>query len=156
MRLSYGFLVLFFFSGALWAGDTVYVGGERHTLTTQDFGNPTPDSKGLTRYLANLNVVGDQGRELIFDIDVRVSGNGVLNPDFGFYYYKVSLLAGCNGTYIGIDDSEGYLMEDTGVMKVFINKRATFAQPCEKLTLLAVSWMENSELELNVAITEAF
>ena len=138
------------------AADTVYVGGERHTMDISDFTDPSPGSADLTRYLANLNVVGDRGRELIFDLDISLSGNGVFQSDFNLYKYKGSLLVGCNGTYVGIDDSEAYLFEAEGEVKMFVNKRATFIEPCQKLTIMAVSWFDTQAIDMNVAITEAF
>ncbi|WDD99075.1 hypothetical protein [Thalassomonas actiniarum] len=57
-------------SGAPAAAGTVYIGGTLHTLSKSDFvasGN---------NYSAYIDVIGDYGQELIFDIDGIVGGQG--------------------------------------------------------------------------------
>jgi len=55
---------------AVAAADTLYVGGTLHTLAKSDF------TRSGNNYTAYIDVLGDNGQELIFDIDGTVGGQG--------------------------------------------------------------------------------
>ncbi|WP_281559076.1 hypothetical protein [Thalassomonas sp. RHCl1] len=57
------------FSGRSLA-DTVYVNGTLHTLSKSDF------AQSGDNYTAYIDVIGDYGQQLIFDIDAIVGGDG--------------------------------------------------------------------------------
>ncbi|WDE05406.1 hypothetical protein SG34_000185 [Thalassomonas viridans] len=157
MKISLFLLGLVLFAGEVAAGDVVYVNGARHSLETSDFTDPTPGSIGVQRYYKNLEVIGGEaGGELIFDIDLRVNGGGVYNSQLPMYHYKVNLMALCNSTFVGTDNAEAYLFEANSEMKLFTNRLVTFGSGCNKVTLMATVWMEDSELELNISIAEPF
>ncbi|WDD99076.1 hypothetical protein [Thalassomonas actiniarum] len=50
--------------------DTVYVNGTLHTLSKSDF------AQSGDNYTAYIDVIGDYGQQLIFDIDAIVGGDG--------------------------------------------------------------------------------
>lgn len=157
MKIILFLLSFFFFSSEVIAGDVVYVNGDRHSLETSDFTDPTPGSVGVQRYYKNLEVIGGEaGGELIFDIDLRVNGAGIHNSQLSMYHYKVNLMALCNSTFVGTDNTEAYLFEANSEMKLFTNRLVTFGSGCNKVTLMATIWMEDSELELNISIAERF
>ncbi|WDE05413.1 hypothetical protein SG34_000220 [Thalassomonas viridans] len=57
------------FSGMA-AADTLYVGGTLHTLAKSDF------VQSGNNYTAYIDVIGDHGQQLVFDIDGTVGGQG--------------------------------------------------------------------------------
>jgi len=71
MKLVNTFLLisLAVFSGRTLA-DTVYVNGTLHTLAKSDF------VQSGNNYTAYIDVIGDYGQQLIFDIDAVVGGDG--------------------------------------------------------------------------------
>ena len=100
--------------------DTAYVGGTFTRLDINDF------TRSGNHYVTTVDVVGDNGQQLIFDIDGTVSGygkqdtqlihiclqrgpNGVCyEPDIRVIYdddfrYMVELKLTCNGIAIGSD-----------------------------------------------------
>ncbi|WDD99070.1 hypothetical protein [Thalassomonas actiniarum] len=103
--------------------DTVYVGGTMHTLSKADF------SQSGNNYTANIDVIGDYGQELIFNVDAIVAGKGVQDvtrewrcllprnaqpweycaePDWLITYdqdfrYQAEMKITCNGIAIGSD-----------------------------------------------------
>lgn len=52
--------------------DTIYINGTRHTLDKADF------QQSGNKYVAYLDVVGDGGQNIIFDLDAIVTGKGKL------------------------------------------------------------------------------
>ncbi|WDE05418.1 hypothetical protein SG34_000245 [Thalassomonas viridans] len=115
-------LLLPVFSSAALA-DTVYVGGTMHTLNKADF------SQSGNNYTANIDVIGDYGQELIFNVDAKVAGKGAQDvhrewrcllprnaqpgqwcaePDWLITYdqdfrYQVEMKITCSGIAIGSD-----------------------------------------------------
>ncbi|WDD99073.1 hypothetical protein [Thalassomonas actiniarum] len=56
--------------------DTLYVGGTLHTLAKSDF------VQSGDNYTAYIDVIGDNGQQLIFDIDGIVGGEGYQNISY--------------------------------------------------------------------------
>jgi len=114
-------LLLPVFSAA--AAETVYVGGTMHSLSKADF------SQSGNNYTATLDVIGDYGQQLIFNVDARVGGKGIQDvnrewrcllprnaqpweycaePDWLITYdqdfrYQVQMKVTCSGIAIGSD-----------------------------------------------------
>ncbi|WP_444924249.1 hypothetical protein ACJJH9_02995 [Microbulbifer sp. DLAB2-AF] len=68
------------FASSLTGADYVYVNGTRITLSDESFVNI-----GGQKYVATVPVEGDVGRDLIFDIDAKIKGDGYY--DLGFKCY---------------------------------------------------------------------
>ncbi|WDE05398.1 hypothetical protein SG34_000145 [Thalassomonas viridans] len=95
--------------------DAVYISGIKHTLTLADFQHSGED------YLANINVIGDSGQNLLFDVDAVVIGDGyqeekevcfTYHPDDppcsesyirNAFSFAVDLQVSCSGINIGMD-----------------------------------------------------
>lgn len=83
LAIFISFFTLFFTAEGVANDSVIYVSGVKHTITQQEFVGNIYGSV----YTAKIPVSGDNGQQLIFDIDARISGNGAL--DTGFECHKM-------------------------------------------------------------------
>lgn len=106
---------LFLSQHVLAFADAVYISGIKHTLTSADFQRSGDD------YIAHIDVIGDTGQNLLFDVDAVVIGDGYqeekevcfnYHPDEppcsesyirNAFNYAVDLQVTCSGINIGMD-----------------------------------------------------
>ncbi|WP_281559080.1 hypothetical protein [Thalassomonas sp. RHCl1] len=166
-------------SGAAHA-DTVYVNGTLHTLSKSDF------VQSGNNYTAYIDVVGDNGQQLIFDIDAVVGGNGyqqityqkiclqmgrwgcvepdireIISEDFR---YVVELDVSCSGIAIGSDldnkneQVDGRVANKYREVKLLTQNTLVTGGNCQQLKV-AVNGLELSSISnisLDVLIAETF
>lgn len=160
--------------------DTVYVNGVLHTLAKSDF------VQSGDNYTAYIDVVGDNGQQLIFDVDAIVGGNGyqeityvrichqmgpwgctepdvreIISNDFR---YMVELQVTCSGIAIGSDmDNKNELVngrvnDKYREVKLLTKKTTTTGGNCQQLKV-EVKGLELSSIHnisLDVLIAEQF
>lgn len=133
--------------------DSIFVGGIRHTLTEQDF---YVEDEG---HKLDLEVIGDYGQELIFDIALRVKGDADKtrpSPSPLLFYFDAQLFVSCSGKLVGHDASYAYRTTEHGEVQVLVNSRMSFETPCTELKLYVPSSMLNKQIEAKLAIMEGF
>ncbi|WDE05409.1 hypothetical protein SG34_000200 [Thalassomonas viridans] len=125
--------------------EPIYIGGTLHRFTKANFTPmyeyveyPTPCEviriRKLTGYTATIPVYGDNGQQLIFDINGRSDG-------------KVMTLTASCGSFSATDSGDKYVMF----------KQMTTNQSCTSMKLtFAASGAEAGMIELSVLIAEAF
>ncbi|WDD99090.1 hypothetical protein [Thalassomonas actiniarum] len=162
------------------AADVVYVSGSKHNLSKADF------QRSGNTYTANIEVVGDYGQTLIFDIDAIVAGRGYQdNREVCFTYhpdeppchesytewlpnfrYVVDLKVSCNGIAIGLDSenknmlvNEGVRVRDTGrEVSLLIDNELVTGGNCQQLQVIVDGTELSSidSIDLDVLVAEAF
>ena len=166
--------------GGVARADTVYVNGALHTLAKSDF------VQSGNNYTAYIDVVGDYGQQLIFDIDGIVGGygsqqityqkiclqmgpRGCTEPDIreiisDDFRYVVELKVTCSGIAIGSDmDNKnelvnGYVSDKNREVKLLIDKRTTTGGNCQqlKVEVNGVDVGSIDNIDLNMFIVEEF
>ncbi|WDE05417.1 hypothetical protein SG34_000240 [Thalassomonas viridans] len=172
-------LLMSVLSGAAQA-DTVYVNGALHTLSKSDF------VQSGNNYTAYIDVVGDHGQQLIFDVDAVVGGygyqqityqriclqmgpHGCTEPDIreiisDDFRYVVELNVTCNGIAIGSDidnkneQVSGRVSNKYREVKLLTRKNTATGGNCRQLKV-QVNGLELgsiSNIALDVLVAEAF
>ena len=160
--------------------DVVYVSGAKHSLSKGDF-----QRLGNT-YIANIEVIGDYGQQLIFDVDAIVAGKGYqeqeevcfsYHPDdppcsesyirlLPSFRYVAELKVSCNGIAIGSDTdnwnmlvSEGVRVTDTArEVSLLVDNELATGGNCRQLQVVVDgSEVRNIDsIDLDVLVAEAF
>jgi len=87
------------FSAAV-AADTVYVGGTLHTLSKSDF------VQSGNNYTAYIDVIGDYGQQLVFDVDAVVGGQGFQEVTYTSETFCVAWIDGSGQLIISPDGED--------------------------------------------------
>lgn len=160
--------------------DVVYVSGSKHVLSKADF-----QPSGNT-YTATIDVLGDYGQSLIFDVDAIVVGQGYqereevcfrYHPDdlpcsesyiklLPSFRYVVDLQVSCSGIAIGSDSenenmlvNEGVRVTDTGrEVSLLVDNQLITGGNCQQLKVVVDGSEVSSidSIDLDVLIAEAF
>lgn len=158
---------------AVATASVIYVSGIKYTLNKSDF-----QQSGQT-FTAALEVVGDQGRPLMFDIDARVGGLGKETPEASCamschtaqansntvdFRYVVEMQVSCSGIAIGSETDNRNALNDTWVsdryreVKLLVDNTLTTHGQCQQLDI-AVKGLDLdhiSMIDLDVIIAEYF
>ena len=162
------------------AADIVYVIGTLHTLAKSDF------QQSGNNYTALIDVVGDNGQQLIFDVDGMVGGIGHqeisyikicrqssrwgctepdelerISPDFR---YVVELKVTCNGIAIGLDMEDknelvnGRVSDKYREVELLTKKTTVTGGNCQqlKVEVKGLELSSISNISLDVLIVEPF
>ncbi|WDD99080.1 hypothetical protein [Thalassomonas actiniarum] len=159
---------MMFISTGLFAG-VVYVSGSKFTLNKADF------LQSGNNYTAYLEVDGDTGQQLIFDVDARVAGLGKESPEKDCntschykgpvdFRYVVEMQVSCSGIAIGSEMDNRNELNDTWVdnrsreVKLLVDNTLVTGGNCQQLQVdvkgVDVDTIET--IELDVLIGEIF
>ncbi|WDE05407.1 hypothetical protein SG34_000190 [Thalassomonas viridans] len=156
-------------STSLLAAGVVYVSGSKYTMNKADF------LQSGNNYTAYLQVDGDTGQQLIFDVDARVAGLGKESPEKDCntschykgpvdFRYVVEMQVSCSGIAIGSEMDNRNELNDTWVddrsreVKLLVDNTLTTGGNCQQLQVdvkgVDVDTIET--IELDVLVGEVF
>ena len=156
-------------STSLLAAGVVYVSGSKYTMNKADF------LQSGNNYTAYLDVDGDTGQQLIFDVDARVTGMGKESPEKDCntschykgpvdFRYVVEMQVSCSGIAIGSEMDNRNELNDTWVddrsreVKLLVDNTLVTGGNCQQLQVdvKGVDVDSIDAIELDVLIGETF